>query len=96
MKEDTMKVENLDKAARLARDVEWLERDLVAYRNVDEISVAAGDYTKRDGGLNLVVMTAAEIGDAVVEVLSRRLAKMRAELRALGVVLDAAGDQGRQ
>jgi hypothetical protein len=78
----TMKVENLQMAAWLAREIGEIERYLVAYRGADDISVGVGCYDRTTGLNHQVVLTAAEIGDAIVEVLSRRLAKMRAELRA--------------
>jgi hypothetical protein len=96
-------IANLRRAADLARDAERLERTIRAYREADEINVSLtrtysngsrapdrveGDHAK---------LTAAEIGDAVVEVLSRRLAKMRQALGDLGVAVtgEAAGDQVR-
>jgi hypothetical protein len=98
-----MDIANLSKAADLAREVERLERTIGAYREADRINVSL-TVTIHSRGVdrspdrveqNRCELTAAEIGDAVVEALQRRLAKMRAELCALGVTVGEAGDTGR-
>ena len=55
------------------------------YRNVNEVIVGTEDqiYGRR-GLINRTVLTAAEIGDTIVNILERRLAGMRAELETIG------------
>jgi hypothetical protein len=92
-----MDIANLTKAADLAREAERLERTIAAYREADRINVSLtvtysrGSHAPDHVEQNRVELTAVEIGDAVVEALSRRLAKMRGELCALGVTVGGAG-----
>src|ERR1700680_3647632 len=95
-----MNITNLNKAAELARQPERLERTIAAYREAERINVTI--TVTFSGGSRMpdyeeqyrVEMTAAEIGDAVVEALERRLAKMVDELRSLGVVTGEAAGAG--
>jgi hypothetical protein len=99
-----MNITNLQRAADLAREAERLERTIGAYREADKINVCliatihsrGSDRSPDHVEQHRVELTAAEIGDAVVEVLQRRLARMRVELRALGVTVgEPAGEAGR-
>ena len=96
-----MNIANLRRAADLARDAERLERTIRAYREADEINVSLirtysrGSHMPERVESDHAKLTAAEIGDAVVEALQHRLAKKRAELTGLGVTTGAAGDAGR-
>jgi hypothetical protein len=95
-----MDIANLSKAADLAREAERLGRKVAAYREADRINVSLtvtysrGSHAPDHVEQNRAELTSAEIGDAVVEALSRRLAKMQAELRALGVTVDTAVTRG--
>jgi hypothetical protein len=97
-----MDIANLSKAADLAREAERLERKVAAYREADRINVSLtvtysrGSHAPDHVEQNRVELTAIEIGDHVVAALKRRLAKMRAELGALGVTVDAAGEHGER
>jgi hypothetical protein len=101
-----MDIANLGKAAELAREDERLERTISAYREADRINVsltvtihARGvDRSPDRVEQNRCELAAAEIGDAVVDALQRRLATMRIELGELGVTVaaPAGGDEGRQ
>ena len=92
-----MNITNLNKAAELARQTERLERTIAAYREAERINVSITITVPRGSRMpdyveqSRVELTAAEIGDAVVEALDRRLAKMRGELTGLGVTVGAAG-----
>jgi hypothetical protein len=80
----TMNIGNLHKAASLARDIERLAETVAAYRYAESINVTT-PHKERGAESHRVELTAAEIGDAVFEALSRRLDAMRVELYALGV-----------
>ena len=71
--------------ADLIQQIEETERLIAVYRNADEVIVGTEDqiYSRR-GLINRTVLTAAEIGDAIVNILERRLARMRAELGKIG------------
>ena len=66
----------------LVQQIEETERLMVVYRNADEVVVGTQDqiYSRR-GLINRTIFTAAEIGDHIVNILERRLATMRAELK---------------
>jgi hypothetical protein len=69
----------------LVQQIEETERLIVVYRNADEVVVGTQDqiYSRR-GLINRTIFTAAEIGDQIVNILERRLATMRAQLKELG------------
>ena len=69
----------------LMQQIKETERLIGVYRNAAEIIVGTEDqiYSRR-GLVNRTTVTAAEIGDAIVNILERRLAAMRAELKKLG------------
>jgi hypothetical protein len=69
----------------LMQQIEQTERLIAVYRNADEVIVGTEDliYTRR-GLINRTVLTAAEIGNTIVDILERRLAGMRAELEKIG------------
>jgi hypothetical protein len=69
----------------LIQRIEQTERLIAAYRNANEVIVGTEDqiYSRR-GLINRTVLTAAEIGDTIVNILERRLAVMRAELEKFG------------
>jgi hypothetical protein len=69
----------------LMQRIKETERLIAVYRNADEVIVGTEDqiYSRR-GLVNRTTITAAEIGDAIVNILERRLAVMRAELEKLG------------
>ena len=75
----------------LVQQIEETERLIVVYRNADEVVVGTQDqiYSRR-GLINRTIFTAAEIGDQIVNILERRLATMRAQLKELD-----AGDLGQ-
>ena len=66
----------------LVQQIEETERLIVVYRNADEVVVGTQDqlYSRR-GLINRTIFTAAEIGDQIVNILERRLATMRAQLK---------------
>jgi hypothetical protein len=68
----------------LKQQIEETERLIVVYRNANEVIVGTQDqiYSRR-GLINRMTLTAAEIGDQIVNILERRLAAMRAELQNL-------------
>ena len=68
----------------LVQQIEETERLIVVYRNADEVVVGTQDqiYSRR-GLINRTIFTAAEIGDQIVDILERRLATMRAQLKEL-------------
>ena len=65
----------------LMQEIEETERLISVYRNASEVVVGTQDqiYSRRRL-INRTVLTAAEIGDTIVNILERRLAAMRAEL----------------
>ena len=69
----------------LIQQIEETERLIAVYRNADNVIVGTEDqiYSRR-GLINRTVLTAAEIGDTIVNILERRLARMRAELGKIG------------
>ena len=69
----------------LIQQIEETERLTAVYRNVNKVIVGTEDqiYGRR-GLINRTVLTAAEIGDTIVNILERRLAGMRAELETIG------------
>jgi hypothetical protein len=68
----------------LMREIQETERLITVYRNAHEVIVGTEDqiYTRR-GLINRITLTAAEIGDQIVNILERRLTAMRAELQKL-------------
>jgi len=58
----------------LIQQIEETERLIAVYRNVNEVIVGTEDqiYGRR-GLINRTVLTAAEIGDTIVNILERRL-----------------------
>jgi hypothetical protein len=75
----------------LMHQIEETERLIVVYRNADEVVVGTQDqiYSRR-GLINRTIFTAAEIGDQIINLLERRLAIMRIQLKEL-----EAEDSGR-
>ncbi|MBV8455869.1 MAG: hypothetical protein JO122_04555 [Acetobacteraceae bacterium] len=69
----------------LIREIEETERLIAVYRDANEVIVGTEDqiYSRR-GLINRTVLTAAEIGDAIVNILERRLAAMRAKVERHG------------
>jgi hypothetical protein len=69
----------------LIQQIERTEDLIAVYRNADEVIVGTEDqiYSRR-GLVNRTVLTAAEIGDTIVNILERRLATMRAQLEKFG------------
>ena len=69
----------------LMQQIEVTERLIAVYRNANEVIVGTEDavYSRR-GLINRTTLTAAEIGDQIVNILERRLAAMRAELQKRG------------
>ena len=69
----------------LIQQIEETERLIAVYRNANEVIVGTEDqiYSRR-GLINRTVLTAAEIGDTIVNILERRLAVMRAEREKFG------------
>ena len=69
----------------LMQQIQETERLITVYRNADEVIVGTEDqiYSRR-GLINRITLTAAEIGDPIVNILERRLAAMRAELQNPG------------
>ena len=69
----------------LIQQIEETERLIDVYRNANEVIVGTEDqiYSRR-GLINRTVLTAAEIGDTIVNRLERRLAAMRAEREKFG------------
>jgi hypothetical protein len=65
----------------LIQQIEETERLIAVYRNANEVIVGTEDqiYSRR-GLINRTVLTAAEIGDTIVNILEHRLVGMRAEL----------------
>ena len=65
----------------LLQQIQETERLITVYRSADEVIVGTQDqiYSRR-GIINRITLTAAEIGDQIVNILERRLATMRAEL----------------
>ena len=68
----------------LVQQIDETERLIVVYRNADEVVVGTQDqiYSRR-GLINRTIFTAAEIGDQIVNILERRLATLRAQLKEL-------------
>jgi uncharacterized protein with PIN domain len=66
----------------LVQQIEETERLIVVYRNANEVVVGTQDqiYSRR-GLINRTIFTAAEISEQIVNILERRLATMRAELK---------------
>jgi len=73
----------------LIQQIEETERLITVHRNTNEAIVGTEDqiYSRR-GLINRTVLTAAEIGDTIVNILERRLAAMRAELEKFGTEED--------
>jgi hypothetical protein len=69
----------------LTKQIEETERLIAVYRNAHEVIVGTQDqiYNRR-GLINRTTLTAAEIGDKIVNILERRLTAMRSELQKLG------------
>ena len=68
----------------LVQQIEETERLILVYRHANEVVVGTQDqiYSRR-GLINRTIFTAAEIGDQIVNILERRLATMRAQLKEL-------------
>ena len=68
----------------LIQKIEETERLIAVYCNANEVIVGTEDavYGRR-GLINQITLTAAEIGDQIVNILERRLAAMRVELQKL-------------
>lgn len=68
----------------LVQQIEETERLIGVYRTTNEVVVGTQDqiYSRR-GLINRTIFTAAEIGDQIVNILERRLATMRAQLKEL-------------
>ena len=68
----------------LMQQIQETERLITVYRSADEVVVGTQDqiYSRR-GLINRTILTAAEIGDQIVNILERRVAAMRAELEKL-------------
>jgi hypothetical protein len=68
----------------LLQQIEETERLIVVYRHANEVVVGTQDqiYSRR-GLINRTIFTAAEVGDQIVNILERRLATMRAQLKEL-------------
>ncbi|HYZ40705.1 MAG TPA: hypothetical protein VE687_08770 [Stellaceae bacterium] len=66
----------------LIRQIAETERLIAVYRHANEVIVGTPDqiYNRR-GLINRTTLTAAEIGDHIVNILERRLAAMQAELQ---------------
>ena len=62
----------------LMQQIQETERLITAYRNADEVIVGTQDqiYSRR-GIINRLTLTAAEIGDQIVNILERRVAALR-------------------
>ena len=71
--------------ADLIQQIEETERLIAVYRNANEVIVGTEDqiYSRR-GLINRTVLTAAEIGDTIVNILERRLAATQVELEKFG------------
>ena len=69
----------------LMRRIEETERLIGVYRNANEVIVGTEDeiYSRR-GLINRTTLTAAEIGETIVNILEDRLAAMRAQLEKRG------------
>jgi hypothetical protein len=69
----------------LMQQIRHTERLITVYRNADEVIVGTEDqiYSRR-GLISRIVLTAAEIGDQIVNILECRLEAMREELEKLG------------
>ena len=70
----------------LMQQIQETERLITVYRNADEVIVGGTQdqiYSRR-GIINRLTLTAAEIGDQIVNILERRVAALRAELEKLG------------
>ena len=69
----------------LIQKIEETERLIAVFSTADEVIVGTEDqiYSRR-GLINRTVLTAAEIGDTIVNILERRLAAMRAEGEKFG------------
>ena len=65
----------------LMQQIEETERLIAVYRDANEVIIGTQDevYSRR-GLINRTTLTAAEIGDQIVNILERRLVAMRAEL----------------
>ena len=69
----------------LLQRIQETERLIAVYRNADEVIIGTEDqiYSRR-GLINRTTLSAAEIGEQIVNILERRLAAMRAELQRRG------------
>ena len=77
----------------LMQQIKETERLIAVYRDAGEVIVGTQDeiYSRR-GLINRITLTAAEIGNQIVNVLERRLAAMQTELQKLGAA-DRAGSR---
>jgi hypothetical protein len=66
----------------LVQLIEETERLIIVYRDADEVVVGTQDpiYSRR-GLINRIVFSGDEIGDQIVNILERRLATLRAQLK---------------
>lgn len=86
-----MTVDEAKRAHELISTIKATEHILAAYREADEV-VISPKKNKRGEPLspfncspNEITLTAAEIGDAIVTALERRIVAMRVELQDLGI-----------
>ena len=65
----------------LMQQIQETERLITVYRNADEVIVGTEDqlYSRR-GLINRITLSAAEIGEQIINILERRLVAMRGEL----------------
>jgi hypothetical protein len=69
----------------LIQQIEQTERLIAVYSNANEVIVGTEDQiNSRRGLINRSVLTAAEIGDTIVNIFERRLAAMGAEREKFG------------
>ena len=69
----------------LIKQIEETESLIAVYRSANEVIVGTEDqiYSRR-GLINRTVLTAAEIGNTIVNILERRLVLMQAEVEKFG------------
>ena len=69
----------------LIQQIEQTERLIAVYSNANEVIVGTEDQiNSRRGLINRSVLTAAEIGDTIINIFERRLAAMGAEREKIG------------
>ena len=69
----------------LMRRIEETERLIGVYRSANEVIVGTEDeiYSRR-GLINRTTLTAAEIGNTIIDILEHRIAALRAQLEKRG------------